>query len=56
MADICGSDQKSLAFKLLKKYHPEILSIVMTEASDSELVIDLINQALVFRFLTLPLN
>lgn len=29
---------------------------MMTEASDSELVIDLINQAQVFRFLTKPLN
>jgi len=57
VADIRGGDQKSLAaFKLLKQDHPEILAIVMTEASDSELVIDLINQAQVFRFLTKPLN
>jgi serine/threonine-protein kinase len=57
VADIGHSDQTSLtAFKLLKQDHPEILAIVMTEASDSELVIDLINQAQVFRFLTKPLN
>jgi eukaryotic-like serine/threonine-protein kinase len=57
VADIGRADQKSLAaFKLLKQDHPEILAIVMTEASDSELVIDLINQAQVFRFLTKPLN
>lgn len=57
VADIGRSDQNSLtAFKLLKQAHPEILAIVMTEASDSELVIDLINQAQVFRFLTKPLN
>jgi serine/threonine protein kinase len=57
VADIGRGDQKSLAaFKLLKQEHPEILAIVMTEASDSELVIDLINQAQVFRFLTKPLN
>jgi serine/threonine-protein kinase len=57
VADIGHGDQKSLtAFKLLKQDHPEILAIVMTEASDSELVIDLINQAQVFRFLTKPLN
>ena len=57
VADISGSDQKSLAaFKALKQDHPEILAIVMTEASDSELVIDLINQAQVFRFLSKPLN
>ena len=57
VADIGHGDQTSLtAFKLLKQDHPEILAIVMTEASDSELVIDLINQAQVFRFLTKPLN
>lgn len=57
VADLYGGDQKSVAtFKLLKQNHPEILAIVMTEASDSELVIDLINQAQVFRFLSKPLN
>ncbi|MFN9490222.1 MAG: protein kinase domain-containing protein [Betaproteobacteria bacterium] len=57
VADIGSGVQKTLAaFKLLKQDHPEILAIVMTEASDSELVIDLINQAQVFRFLTKPLN
>lgn len=57
IADIRSSDQKSVAtFKLLKQDHPEILAILTTEASDSELVIDLINQAQVFRFLNKPLN
>ncbi|MGV3627515.1 MAG: protein kinase domain-containing protein [Betaproteobacteria bacterium] len=57
IADIRSSDQKSVAtFKLLKQDHPEILAILTTEASDSELVIDLINQAQVFRFLSKPLN
>lgn len=57
IADIGRGDQKALAaFKLLKQDHPEILAIVITDASDSELVIDLINQAQVFRFLTKPLN
>ena len=57
IADIRGGDQKSVAtFKLLKQDHPEILAILTTEASDSELVIDLINQAQVFRFLSKPLN
>ncbi len=57
IADIRSGDQKSLAaFKLLKQDHPEILAILTTEASDSELVIDLINQAQVFRFLSKPLN
>lgn len=57
VADIRSGDQQAIAaVKLLKQDHPEILAIVMTEASDSELVIDLINQAQVFRFLTKPLN
>ena len=57
VAELRGGDQKSVAaFKLLKQDHPEILAIVTTEASDSELVIDLINQAQVFRFLSKPLN
>lgn len=57
IADI-GSAQNddTAAFKLLKQEHPEILSIVLTEASDSELVIDLINQAQIFRFLNKPIN
>jgi response regulator RpfG family c-di-GMP phosphodiesterase/tRNA A-37 threonylcarbamoyl transferase component Bud32 len=57
IADIRSGDQKSVAtFKLLKQDHPEILAILTTEASDSELVIELINQAQVFRFLSKPLN
>ncbi len=57
IADIRSGDHQSVAtFKLLKQDHPEILAILTTEASDSELVIDLINQAQVFRFLSKPLN
>jgi DNA-binding NarL/FixJ family response regulator len=57
VADVSSSDRESLAtFKLLKQEHPEILSILMTTAADSELVIDLINQAQVFRFLSKPVN
>ncbi len=57
IADIRSGDQQSVAtFKLLKQDHPEILAILTTEASDSELVIELINQAQVFRFLSKPLN
>lgn len=43
-------------FKLLKQEHPEIVTIAMTSASDSELVIELINQARIFRFLNKPLK
>ncbi len=43
-------------FKLLKQEHPEIVTIAMTASSDSELVIELINQARIFRFLNKPLK
>ncbi len=51
-----GQEGLVTLFKLLKARHPEILSILVTEASDSELVIELINQAQIFRFLNKPIN
>ncbi len=51
-----GQEGLVTLFKLLKAQHPEILSILVTETSDSELVIDLINQAQIFRFLNKPIN
>jgi serine/threonine-protein kinase len=57
IADIAKRGEESLAaFKVLKHEHPEILVIVLTEASDSELIIELINQAQVFRFINKPVN
>jgi serine/threonine-protein kinase len=57
IADIeAGKDETIATFKLLKQDHPEILTIVLTEASDSELVIELINQAQIFRFVNKPVN
>jgi eukaryotic-like serine/threonine-protein kinase len=57
IADIgTAQSEETAAFKLLKQEHPEILSIVLTDASDSELVIELINEAQIFRFLNKPLN
>ena len=44
------------ALKVLKHERPEILVIVLTEASDSELVIELINQAQIFRFINKPVD
>jgi DNA-binding NarL/FixJ family response regulator/tRNA A-37 threonylcarbamoyl transferase component Bud32 len=44
------------ALKVLKHERPEILVIVLTEASDSELVIELINQAQIFRFINRPVD
>ncbi len=51
-----GQEGLITLFKLLKTQHPEVLSILVTESSDSELVIDLINQAQIFRFLNKPVN
>ena len=57
VADIEDSQHSHQTFfKLLKQEHPEIVTIAMTHASDSELVIDLINQARIFRFLNKPLK
>ena len=57
VADIGGShhDNRTL-FKMLKREHPQILTIAVTDASDSDLVIELINQAQIFRFLSKPLK
>jgi serine/threonine-protein kinase len=51
-----GHSQLTAMLKLLKQENPQILSIVVTGASDSELVIELINQAQIFRFLNKPVN
>jgi serine/threonine-protein kinase len=57
LADIeSGRPETTALYKLLKQEHPEILTIVMTTASDSEVVIELINQAQIFRFLNKPVN
>ncbi len=49
-----GQGQLTEMLKLLKRENPQILTIVATSASDSELVIELINEAQIFRFLTRP--
>ncbi len=57
LADIeNGGTETIAAFKLLKQEHPEILTIALTATSDSELVIELINEAQIFRFLNKPVN
>jgi serine/threonine-protein kinase len=57
LADVeTGHQDNTPMFKLLKQEFPQILTIVMTRNSDSELVIDLINQAQIFRFLNKPVN
>jgi serine/threonine-protein kinase len=51
-----GHGQLTGMLKLLKQENPQILTIVATSASDSELVIELINEAQIFRFLNRPVN
>jgi eukaryotic-like serine/threonine-protein kinase len=46
----------AVLFKLLKEQHPETLVVVTTGASDSELIISLINEARIFRFVNKPVN
>ena len=49
-------DETTSMIKLLKQVNPQILTIVLTDISDSELVIELINQAQIFRFLNKPVK
>ncbi len=57
LADLGKGDAEiTTALKLLKQVHPEILVIALVKASDSELVIELINEAQVFRLLNRPLD
>jgi serine/threonine-protein kinase len=57
IADIDAEFENYLIlFNLLKRKYPQILVIVMTSASDSEMVIHLINEAQIYRFLNKPVN
>lgn len=57
IADVESSqEQLTSMLKLLKQEYPKILSIVTTKAKDAELVIELINQAQVFRIINKPIN
>ncbi|MCL4799928.1 MAG: protein kinase [Burkholderiales bacterium] len=46
----------TVLFKVLKREHPGTLVVVATKASDSELIISLINEARIFRFVNKPVN
>ncbi|MGC2166657.1 MAG: protein kinase [Gallionella sp.] len=57
IADVAPGQDKLIAMlKLLKQMHPLILTIVTIKLADADLVIDLINQAQVFRILNKPIN
>ena len=49
-----GQEEMTTLAKLLKREHPQILTMLLADAADSEMVIELINQAQVFRFLSRP--
>ncbi len=51
-----GHDQLTAMLKILKQENPQILTIIVTTASDAEVVIELINEAQIFRFLKKPVN
>ncbi len=51
-----GNGQITELLKVVKQVNPRLLAIVATEASDSELVIELINQTQIFRFLNKPVG
>ena len=57
IADVeAGQEQIMTMLNILKQENPQILTIIVTGASDSELVIELINQAQIFRFLNKPVS
>jgi len=57
VADIDMEAENYLVFfNLLKRKYPQILVILLTAASDSEMVIHLINDAQIYRFLNKPVN
>jgi len=51
-----GGDSLTATLKKLKQEKPHVVTIVVTTASDSELVIGLINEAQIFRFLNKPVS
>ncbi|MGH8528905.1 MAG: response regulator [Nevskiales bacterium] len=40
----------------LKKHHPELVSVILTERADAGAAIDLINQGQIYRFITKPMH
>jgi serine/threonine-protein kinase len=55
VADISNTTQEDLtAIKVVKATHPQILSVVITDNSDSQYLISLINEGQIYRYLTKP--
>lgn len=51
-----GSQDTGALLHTLKAHYPVITTVMLTKASDSDMVIDLINQAQIFRFATKPIR
>jgi len=51
-----GMDGLVALFKELKAKRPEVLTILLTDQPDSELAIELVNKAQIYRFLPKPVN
>jgi len=51
-----ADEDMSLSLKLMKQYHPDIISIVLTDFKDVQSLIELINQGQIFRFLPKPIR
>jgi serine/threonine-protein kinase len=57
VADLASSREGlSTLFKLLKVERPEILAILVSDTPDSELAIELINEAQLYRLLAKPID
>ncbi|RMF17322.1 MAG: response regulator [Gammaproteobacteria bacterium] len=51
-----GQTDVTALVKLLKQFHPEIVTVVVTGHNDAELVINLINEGQIYRFLPKPVK
>ena len=51
-----GKEDLVKLFRLVKAKRPETLSILVADEPDSEIVVELINQAQIYRFLAKPIN
>jgi eukaryotic-like serine/threonine-protein kinase len=49
-------EELTTMLKLLKQENPQILTIVITKTSDADMIVELINQAQLFRFLNKPVQ
>lgn len=57
VCDIAIKQQDTTEFvKVLKQQYPLIMTIILTEAIDAEVAVELINQGQIFRYISKPLN